>query len=249
MSQEELGTGPDPDSGVAVPEVRAWWMRIELWLGLAVFGLIVPGFLFARRPAADPMPPTLGHLSPFSLVRESGQPLTSVDLSGKVWVADFVFLGCTESCPLLTTRMSHLETILDEEGTKRGAPLGVELVSFTVDPLNDTPDKLSAYAERWHADPAKWAFATGPLAEMQHVIADGFKIAFGKVDNGAGAFEMMHGNYFVVVDRKMQIRGYYSTDRPEEMNNLVHDVIRLAASPHETSGPDEKSTVAKAGPS
>jgi protein SCO1/2 len=203
-------------------------MRIELWLGLAVLGLVGPGFLFARRPPEDPMPPNLGQLQAFTLVRESGRPLASADLSGKVWVADFVFLGCTESCPLLTTRMSHLASILDGEEKKRGAPLGVELVSFTVDPTNDTPDKLEEYAARWHADPSKWAFATGTLADVQHVVADGFKVAFGKADNGAGAFEMMHGNYFVVVDGSMRIRGYYSTDRPEEMSHLVHDVLRLA---------------------
>jgi protein SCO1 len=204
-------------------------MRIELWLALAVVGLVVPGVLFAKKPADDPLPPSLGQLAPFTLVRESGAPLRSDELAGKVWVADFVFLGCTESCPLLTTRMSHLATVLEDEGKKRGRSLGVELVSFTIDPTNDTPQRLSEYAARWHADPATWIFATGSSSEVQHVVADGFKIAFGKVDNGAGAFEMMHGNYFVVVDGTMHIRGYYSTDRPEEMSHLVHDVVRLAA--------------------
>src|ERR1700678_3490797 len=70
-----------------------WWMRTELWLALAVVGLIVPGVLFARRPAADPLPPHLGQLAPFTLVRESGAPFRSADLAGKIWVADFVFLG------------------------------------------------------------------------------------------------------------------------------------------------------------
>jgi protein SCO1 len=218
----------DPEAREASGRAK-WWMRIELWLALAVVGLVVPGVLFARRPAADPLPPSLGQLAPFTLVRESGAPFRSADLAGKVWVADFVFLGCTESCPLLTTRMSHLAAVLDEEGKKRGAPFGVELVSFTVDPTSDTPERLAEYAARWHADPATWVFATGPLVDVEHVVADGFKIAFGKVDNGAGAFEMMHGNYFVVVDGTMRIRGYYSTDHPEEMSNLIHDVVRLAA--------------------
>jgi protein SCO1 len=227
---------------------RRWWLRVELWLGLAVVGLIVPGFLFMHRVASDPLPPNLGQLAPFALVRESGGPLLSTDLAGKVWVADFVFLGCTESCPLLTTRMSHLQSVLEEEGRRRGSPLGVRLVSFTIDPTNDTPEKLSEYAARWHADTSTWTFATGPLSNMQHVIADGFKIAFGRVESGAGAFEMMHGNYFVVVDGQMRIRGYYSTDRPEEMSHLVHDVVELAIRERGGSPPPGK-LVAKAGPS
>jgi protein SCO1/2 len=227
---------------------KRWWMRLELWLAPAVLALVVPGVLFARRAPADPPPPDLGHLAPFTLVRESGLPLRSADLAGKIWVADFVFLGCTESCPLLTTRMSHLQSILAEEGKKRGGPLGVRLVSFTVDPVNDTPERLTEYAARWHADTSTWAFATGSLSDVQHVVADGFKIAFGKVESGAGAFEMMHGNYFVLVDGQMKIRGYYSTDRAEEMSNLVRDVVKLATGEGaEKSAPS--AVAVKAGPS
>jgi protein SCO1 len=236
------------DPELPTPQPRGWWMRVELWLALAVLGLIVPGVLFARRTPVDPLPPSLGQLAPFTLVRESGKSLSSADLEGKVWVADFVFLRCTESCPLLTTRMSHLQSILEDEGKKRGGPLGVRLVSFTVDPTNDTPEKLAEYAARWHADTSTWAFATGPLADVQQVIGNGFKIAFGKVESGAGAFEMMHGNYFVVVDGQMKIRGYYSTDRAEEMSNLVRDVVQLATREGDGSTPLRK-VVAKAGPS
>jgi protein SCO1 len=227
---DRVPDGLASEEGGAPPPPRLW-MRIELWLGLALAGLIVPGVLFARKPAADPAPPSLGRLAPFTLVRESGAPFGSADLVGKVWVADFVYLGCTQSCPLLTTRMNHLASVLEEEGNKRGGPLPVRLVSFTIDPVNDTPDHLSEYAARWHANPATWAFATGPIAEVQHVVADGFKVAYGKVDDGAGAFEMMHGNYFVVVDRDMTIRGYYSTDRPEEMSHLIQDVLKLSTEP------------------
>ncbi len=223
-------------------------MRVEPWLAASALALIVPVVLHVRRPPAGDAPPVLGHLAPFTLVRETGAPLASADLAGKVWVADFVFLGCTESCPLLTTRMSHLSALLKDEATRRGDPLPVRLVTFTVDPTNDTQERLSEYSTRWHADPAVWAFATGSLADVQHVVGDGFKIAFGKVESGAGAFEMMHGNYFVVVDGQMHIRGYYSTDRPEEMNHLVHDVVLLATGEDGAKGTPSAVAV-KGGPS
>jgi cytochrome oxidase Cu insertion factor (SCO1/SenC/PrrC family) len=223
-------------------------MRVEPWLAASALAVVVPGVLYARRHPSEAGPPVLGQLAPFTLVGESGRALSSADLEGKVWVADFVFLGCTESCPLLTTRMSHLQNLLQEEATQRGGPLPVRLVTFTVDPVNDTPEKLSAYAERWNADPRVWTFATGSLADVQRVVADGFKIAFGKVDNGAGAFEMMHGNYFVVVDGQRKIRGYYSSDRPEEMSHLVRDVVDLAAGGRGPAGAPG-AVAAKGGPS
>jgi protein SCO1/2 len=220
---------------------KRWWTNPALWLVGAAIALVLPAALFAKHRAAVEPLPRLGQLAPFGLIRESGAPLSSADLAGKVWVADFVFLGCTQSCPLLTTRMSHLATALDEEGKKRGRALPIHLVSFTIDPTNDTPSRLSDYATRWHADPAIWTFATGPMAEVQRVVADGFKVAFGKVDDGAGAFEMMHGNYFVLVDPEMQIRGYYSTDLPEEMNALTHDVVALASGENPTTRPGAQS--------
>jgi protein SCO1 len=239
MSEVELISEGERQAPAIPP--RRWWMRVEPWLVLAVLGLVLPALLLTKRAPAEGSPPVLGQLAPFSLVSESGSPLRSDDLAGKIWVADFVYLGCTESCPLLTTRMSHLASILAEEGQKRGGALPVRLVSFTIDPTNDTPDKLSEYAARWHADPAVWTFATGPLSDVQHIVADGFKLAFGKVDNGSGAFEMMHGNYFVVVDGQMHIRGYYSTDRPEEMGKLVGDVLRLAGGPLRPASSRERS--------
>ena len=223
----------DMDARAAPGERRPLWLRTELWLFLAVLALLVPLLVVARMrraAAADGPPlPILGHVVPFSLTRESGATLTSNELLGKVWVADFVFLGCTESCPLLTTRMSNLQRRLAAEETRRGGSLAVRLVSFTVDPLNDTTARLQEYAARWGADPKRWAFATGSTTDIQHVVADGFKVAYGKTDDGAGAFEIMHGNWFVLVDAEGTIRGYYSTDRPEEMTALMADVVRLAS--------------------
>ncbi len=222
---------PGEQEGEGAPKRRPLWLRTELWLILAVLALVAPVLLVARQRARETTPPLprLGHVAAFTLTRESGAPLSSSELAGKVWVADFVFLGCTESCPMLTTRMANLQRRLAEEEKTLGGSLPVRLVSFTVDPLNDTTARLSEYATRWGADPRRWAFATGSTADIQHVVADGFKVAYGKTDDGAGAFEIMHGNWFVLVDGEGTIRGYYSTDHPEEMAALTADVVRLSS--------------------
>jgi protein SCO1/2 len=235
---------PSPSGGAQLPPTprasvppsvaaggrRPVWLRPELWLVLAALAVALPVFLVSMRRAKAERPPLpkLGHVVPFSLVRESGATLSSADLAGKVWVADFVFLGCTESCPMLTGRMSNLQRRLAEEEERLGGSLPVRLVSFTVDPTNDTTARLAEYATRWGANPKRWAFATGSTADIQHVVADGFKVAYGKTDDGAGAFEIMHGNWFVLVDDENTIRGYYSTDRPEEMASLTADILSLA---------------------
>ncbi len=40
---------------------------------------------------------------------------------------------------------------------------------------------------------------------------------------------MIHSTRFALVDRRMQIRGYYSTDEDGFMPKLMHDIRSLAA--------------------
>src|SRR5215472_7494799 len=150
---------------------RPWWLRVELWLGLAVLALAVPVTVALRHRHEAAALPKLGHVASFSLVRESGARFGSADLAGRVWVADFVYLGCSESCPMLTSRMGRLQRDLADEERRAGSSLPVQLVSFTIDPTNDTPERLRDYALRWGAEGARWAFTTGSIAEVQHVVA------------------------------------------------------------------------------
>lgn len=74
----------------------------------------------------------------------------------------FIFTTCTTICPVLSASFSAVQ---DELG---GASGGYQMVSITVDPEHDTPERLRAYAARWKAD-ERWEFLTGPRARIEHV--------------------------------------------------------------------------------
>jgi protein SCO1 len=76
-------------------------------------------------------------------------------LKGKTVVVNALFTTCTNVCPPISR---NLERIQDALGERLGKD--VFLVSITVDPVNDTPVKLKAYAEKFHARPG-WSFLTG----------------------------------------------------------------------------------------
>jgi protein SCO1/2 len=186
-----------------------------------------------RRPVGTSSRPTgplpvLGHVPTFSLLDQNGALFEPEALGGKVWVADFVFTHCESSCPKLTARMAELQARLVEEGKRRARPLDVKLVSFSVDPENDTPPVLREYAAKTKADPSVWSFVTGPTIDVQNTIVLGFKISAAKVERDAGEWEVLHGNWFVLVDRKGNIRGYYPVEQPEEFLTMTSDVLRLA---------------------
>lgn len=196
------------------------------WIGL---GLVVAtigsaaGFVLLRAQV-KPLP-TFGVVPDFQLTAADGQPFGTANLDGKPWVADFVFTSCPDVCPLMTQRMSQLQTWLVEHHLSKR----VHLVSISVDPARDTPAVLQTYAAAAHARPELWSFLTGPQDKIEDAVVHGFKQAMSREkDDSQDGFAILHGTKLVLVDHKRQIRGYYDSDDARSLESLRHDVGALA---------------------
>src|SRR3954463_12194038 len=144
--------------------VSAWTRRLSL------AALFVATLLGACKKNAEPLP-ELGSVGDFSLVNERSEPITAQSLRGKVWIAAFFFTRCPTICPRITRRLRALQVAA--HGTAQ-PPL---LVSFSVDPDNDTPPLLLEYAKHYDADLRTWSFLTGDLEVVKRTVVDGFKLA------------------------------------------------------------------------
>jgi protein SCO1/2 len=168
----------------------------------------------------EPLPEMLT-IGRFALTDQDGRTFGTEDLHGKVWVADFVFTSCPDVCPVLTSQMANLARRVDGED--------VRFVSITVDPATDTPDKLREYAARFHADTTRWRFLTGSPDDVRAVIERDFRLPVGEREGrGDGRYDIMHGNRFVLVDRRGILRGLYETNG-DGLERLEHDIARLEA--------------------
>ena len=169
--------------------------------------------------------PRYGEVPAFTLTDAAGQPFGTAELDGHVWVADFIFTTCPEVCPRMTEDMSRLQSWLGN----RALAGRVRLVSVSVDPARDTPAKLRAYAQQFHAQPGVWSFLTGSQQAIEDAVVHGFKIAFSREkDDSQDGFAIVHGTKFVLVDGKRQIRGYYDTGDSASMSKLRDDLAALA---------------------
>jgi protein SCO1 len=168
-------------------------------------------------PRAQPLP-VLGTVPPFHFHDQNGAPFGPETLRGKPWVADFVFTRCPTVCPLLTERLAALAPRLDER---------VHLVSLSVDPDFDTPQRLRDFAEVHGATSVRWHFLTGDSAAIQRAVTEGFKISLSRDGPDGDFLSIVHGVHLVLVDGVGQIRGYYDSDDPEALERLVRDVRRL----------------------
>ena len=160
--------------------------------------------------------PTLNRLPDFTLTERSGRTVTLEELEGQVWVADFIFTQCAGVCLAMSSNMSRLQTEL---------PAEVRLVSFSVDPANDTPEVLSAYAKRYNADASRWLFLTGDQATIHRLSIEGFKLAVETA--GTEVEPIMHSSRFVLLDRNARVRGYYSMEDEGAFERLVADARKL----------------------
>lgn len=151
----------------------------------------------------------------FQFVTSDGERLSTADLAGQIWVANFIFTRCQGPCPMITGRMLELQQAL-----QKGKVNGVRLVTVTVDPEYDTPEVLSQYAQQVGADPNLWKFATGPKEHVENTIKRGFLQPIIEADDG----EIIHTARFVVVDRNGMMRTFPDGNDPEVVQKLLMDV-------------------------
>jgi len=201
-------------------------LRVALWGGLAIVLIgIVAAAAWSWSGGTDaPGPPLqIGPTVPdFSLIGADGRTVTNADLRGNVWLADFVFTRCSGPCPTLSARMQSLQTALADHPE-------VKLVTFTLDPKNDTPSVMADYAKRFHADLNRWWFLTGDdEASMYELVEKGLKqtVIPAKDDR-----PIIHSVYIIVIDKAGRIRSAHDGLDPESKRLLLRDVKTLLAEP------------------
>lgn len=166
--------------------------------------------------------PDYGAVPEFSLVERSGRSVAARDLGGSPWFADFVYTTCEGVCPRLSAEMAKL-------GRRLGTPPSAKLVSFSVDPAKDTPQALSAYAERFSAPPDDWLFLTGDVRSVRELVRSGFHLAVvdPPPDQPDLAGVITHSEKIVLVDARGHIRRYYDGGEEGWIDEALGDLAAL----------------------
>ncbi len=132
--------------------------------GLAVLAAVVtssPGAVVAEtnRWGADYFPN-------LPVVTQDGKTLNFYDdvIKDRIVVISFIYTSCPDICPLTTARLSQVEDKLADH-------LGRDLffVSISVDPENDTPEKLKEFSKAFGTGPG-WLFLTGKPSDVRQIL-------------------------------------------------------------------------------
>jgi protein SCO1/2 len=111
-------------------------------------------------------PPVKVTLVDAPLLDQDGRPVRfKTDVVGdQIVVVDFVFTTCTTICPILSAKLAGLQGRL---GDRLGQ--GVGLVSVSIDPARDTPERLKAHAARFKARQG-WTWVTGEAGAVNALL-------------------------------------------------------------------------------
>ncbi|WLR53187.1 SCO family protein [Bacillus tianshenii] len=156
----------------------------------------------------------------FTYTNQAGKSVSLEDLKGTVWVADFIFTNCDTVCPPMTANMAKLQEKLKEEGLE-----DVRIVSFSVDPENDTPKALTEFGNKFGADYSNWDFLTGyTLDEVKDFARESFKTL---VDKPESTDQVMHGTSFYLINQEgVVVRDYKGLEVPYDQ--IISDIKTIS---------------------
>jgi protein SCO1 len=192
-------------------------------LVLSVIGLVMVvsrGPQGMREIAIEPDAAAIGLAVPeFRLIDHSGRERTHEIFEGRITILDFIFTHCPFACPMMTGSMSELSDKL------KGS--GVQLVSISVDPDNDTPEQLLAYAARYQADLSRWTFLTGDKETIHRMVMDSLKFALQidesqqiAVTGGGTMSNIVHPTKLLLVGADRRVLGMYDPNSESDIRRL-----------------------------
>jgi protein SCO1/2 len=109
------------------------------------------------------------------------------------------------------------------------------IASITIDPQNDTPQKLKQHAGELGVKSSNWHFLTGDKDYIFNISNKGFNLYAGQNSKVSGGFE--HSGLFALVDKKGNIRCrkdqfgnpilYYDGTEAEGVKAIQQDIAIL----------------------
>ncbi len=155
-------------------------------------------------------------IPPFSLINQYGNRFTEKDVDGKVFVADFFFTSCDAICPMMSTQLSRVQEAMGNEE-------GYRILSYSLDPENDSVPVLRSFARKFGARDSIWYLMTGDKKAIYKLGQEGFMQSVLKDSNNV----INHTPRFVLVDENRMIRGFYNGLDTAEVDMLINDMSYL----------------------
>ncbi|MFN0133319.1 MAG: SCO family protein [Phycisphaerales bacterium] len=199
-------------------------------LVLSIVGLVITAKRISSTAGAEmtPDPAVAGlRLPEFVMRDQAGAERTHELFEGRVTVLDFTFTHCPFACPIMTLAMQDLASEL------RGT--AVRFASISVDPVRDTPARLTEYAREKEIDLSRWTMLTGDQKDVERIVMGSLQFALAPdpertipLPDGTTMQNITHPTRLILIGPGREVLGMYDPNRPEEMATLSRRARRIA---------------------
>ena len=101
----------------------------------------------------------------------------------------------------------------------------VLFLSHTVDPKDDTVERLKWYTEKNNIDTKNWNFVTGAKQDLYELGVNGYLVSSQEDALAPGGF--LHSEKFILVDTQGRIRGMYDGTQKDQVDKMINDTRLL----------------------
>lgn len=158
---------------------------------------------------------TVYHTIPhFELTNQEGKIISDKSIEGTIYVANFFFSTCKTVCPKMNEQVHRVQEAFKDIKD-------IHILTFTVDPDNDTVEALAEYAKKMKADNSKWWFLTGPKDSIYQLAREGFLVP---ASLGETANDFFHSQDLILIDKEKRMRGVYDGTVPAEVDTLIDEI-------------------------
>ncbi|MDX6443902.1 MAG: hypothetical protein QOH71_976 [Blastocatellia bacterium] len=209
--------------------MKAKFLSASILAGIFVTALC--GFVKGQAPAGHPAPPPPASLanekavtgatpsparkyfSDVELINQDGQKMRfySDVLKDKVVIINTFFATCSGTCPPMNRNLERVQEALGDRLGKDAI-----IVSISVDPETDTPQRLKEYSQRFHARPG-WIFLTGKKENVDWAL---YKL---------GQYVETKGDHTTIIIIGNEPKGLwkkaFGLAKPNELIKIVEDVF------------------------
>ncbi|MBV9924313.1 MAG: SCO family protein [Acidobacteria bacterium] len=143
-------------------------------------------------------------------------------VKGRTVAIQFIFTTCTTICPPLGATFARVQKDFGERSGR-----DVHFISVSVDPLTDTPERLKAWGEKFHAG-AGWTFVTGAKPQVDALLRALGASSARREDHSPS---VLIGN-----DAKGQWTRAYGLSMPSQLVKLIDDALEGRLEPTSKEG-------------
>ena len=154
----------------------------------------------------------------FQLTNQKDELFNSSNHLDKIWVVNTFFTSCPSICPKMMRNMQSVHDIVRSEED-------IVLISLTVDPKRDTPERFMTYLDNFNVNHSSWQLLTGEKSDLYRLARKSFLVS--ATDGAGDEYDFIHSENIVVVDQEGKIRNFVNGTAEDADEKILKTIKRL----------------------